>query len=104
MICIFENEELTQRNSFHVKQRAARIIEFDDPQDLVEIFSTIKPESWFAMGGGNNILFTKDVEQTIIVPRNQRIEVVAESDSHVEIEAGAGIERDDLVEWAVDRN
>lgn len=104
MICIFENEDLTQRNSFHVRQRATRIIEFDDPQDLVEIFSTIKPESWFAMGGGNNILFTKDVEQTIIVARNQRIDIVTESDSHIEIEAGAGIEWDDLVKWSVERN
>lgn len=103
MIRIFDNEDLTSRNSFHVTQRAARLIEFDEPQELHEIFAKHCHGDWFAMGGGNNILFTQDVEQTIIVPRNQTIEIVAETEEMAEIVVGAGIEWDDLVEWTVER-
>ena len=56
------------------------------------------------MGGGNNIVFTKDIEQTIIHPRNCNIEVIAENSESVTIRVGAGLEWDELVEWAVERN
>ena len=56
------------------------------------------------MGGGNNILFTRDIERTIIVPCDTTIEVIAEGSQSVDIRVGAGLEWDELVEWAVERN
>ena len=56
------------------------------------------------MGGGNNIVFTKDIEKSIIFPRNCNIEIIAESTESVTIRVGAGLEWDELVEWAVERN
>ena len=38
MIREFNNPELAPRNSFHVAQRAARLIEFDRTEDLQERF------------------------------------------------------------------
>ena len=56
------------------------------------------------MGGGNNIVFTKDIEKSIIFPRNCNIEIIAENTESVTIRVGAGLEWDELVEWAVERN
>lgn len=60
MIREFNNPELAPRNSFHVAQRAARLIEFDRTEDLQELFEKGMPDPWYVLGGGNNVLFTQD--------------------------------------------
>ena len=76
MIRVFENTDISTRNSFHVHQRAAKIVEFDYNEELPEVFATHVGEKWMALGGGNNILFTKDIDSTLVVPCNKDIEIV----------------------------
>ena len=101
MIRIFENTDISSRNSFHVRQSAALVAEFDRAEELTELFDQHIHNEWMALGGGNNILFTQDVEQALIVPCDDRIEIIEENDDEVLVRAGAGVEWDDLVEWSV---
>lgn len=103
MIRCFENIDITERNSFHVHQVARRLVEFDRAEELPELFAKYGAESWYVLSGGNNILFTKDIEPLLIVPCDDRIEVVEESATSVRVKVGAGVEWDDLVAWAVER-
>lgn len=103
MIRIFENIDLSSRNSFKVHQQAAKLIEFDSNSDLQQIFAEHISDRWMVMGGANNILFTQDVEFPIIVPRNEQIELLSEGEEGVYIRVGAGLEWDELVEWSVER-
>ena len=104
MARIFQNIDIAPRNSFGVHQVAAKIIEFDKGDELSDIFKQHITGEWMVMGGGNNILFTRDIERTIIVPCDTTIEVIAEDSQSVDIRVGAGLEWDELVEWAVERN
>ena len=104
MVRIFENVDISPRNSFGIHQTAAKIIEFDHSAELPEIFSQHIDNEWMVMGGGNNIVFTKDIEPTIIFPRSCNIEVISENSQSVTIRVGAGLEWDELVEWAVEHN
>ena len=104
MVRIFQNIDIAPRNSFGVHQVAAKIIEFDKGDELSDIFKQHITGEWMVMGGGNNILFTRDIERTIIVPCDTTIEVIAEGSQSVDIRVGAGLEWDELVEWAVERN
>ena len=99
----FYNCDLADRNSFHVRQHAARLIEFDSADDLRQIFAQEPPQRWMVLGGGNNILFTKDFDGTILTPRSTRISIVGDDHQAVYAKADAGVEWDDLVGWAVDR-
>ena len=101
MIREFNNPELAPRNSFHVAQRAARLIEFDRTEDLQELFEKGMPDPWYVLGGGNNVLFTQDYPGTLLTPVAQGIRIVDEQPDCVTVEADAGVEWDDLVEWAV---
>ncbi len=103
MIRLFENVDISGRNSFHVSERAARIIEFDHADELPELFAEYRPQSWMALGGGNNILFTRTVEPTLIVPCGKGITIVGEEGDKVAVRAEAGVEWDDFVAWAVER-
>lgn len=104
MMRVFEHVDLSGRNSFHVSQRAARLIEFDKADELPALFEQYRPERWMVLSGGNNILFTCDYDGTLITPCGCEISIVAENDSGVEVEVEAGLEWDDLVQWCVEHN
>lgn len=103
MVRTKENIDLFGYNSFHVHASALRVVEFDRECEAEEAFSGISGQ-WMALGGGNNVLFTRPVEQTIVIPCNTEIKVVSESDSAISVRAGAGVEWDDFVEWTVARD
>ena len=104
MIRYYENIDISERNSFHVQQIAEQLVEFDKAEELPEIFAKYKPESWYVLSGGNNILFTQDVEPLLITPCDKTITIIGESDSSVRVKVGAGVEWDDLVAWSVERD
>lgn len=104
MIRYYENIDISERNSFHVRQVAKRLVEFDRAEELPELFAKYGTDDWYVLSGGNNILFTQDVESLLITPCDNRIEVVAKSDTAVRVKVGAGVEWDDLVAWSVERN
>ena len=103
MIRYYENIDISERNSFHVRQTAKHLVEFDQAEELPEIFAKYKPESWYVLSGGNNILFTQDIDALLITPCDCSITIVGESDTAVRVKVGAGVEWDDLVAWSVER-
>ncbi len=104
MIREFRAINLLDRNSFHVEQRAARLVEFDDPSDLVSLFAGEKVARWMVLSGGNNVLFTADYDGLLVCPVSQRIDLIADDGEEVVVRAAAGVEWDDLVAWSVERN
>ena len=103
MIRVFENSDLSARNSFKVHQQAAKIVEFDSNSDLQQIFAEHITDRWMVMGGANNILFTRDIDFPIIIPRNEQIEILSEGNEGVYVRVGAGLEWDEFVAWSVER-
>ena len=77
MIREFEAADLQPRNSFHVRQRAARLVEFETVADLQAVFATGIPERWMVLSGGNNILFTEDYDGLLLTPVSQGIAVLS---------------------------
>lgn len=60
-------------------------------------------DNWYVLGGGNNILFTRRFGGTLIKPVGKNITIKANLDDSVIVEAEAGVEWDDMVEWSVER-
>lgn len=94
---------LRQRNSFHVEEQAERLIEFDREEDLDLIFGQRRPERWYVLGGGNNILFTRRFEGTLIKPAATGITVIGEDTDTVTLRAEAATDWDRMVAWCVER-
>lgn len=101
MIREFHHISLRDRNSFGVEQQAARLAEFETPDDLRTLFAAGIPPRWTVLAGGNNILFTADYEGLLITPVARQIAVTADDGQTVVLRVDAGVEWDDLVEWAV---
>ncbi|MFI3259497.1 MAG: UDP-N-acetylmuramate dehydrogenase [Rikenellaceae bacterium] len=106
MIRVFNNFSIIERNSFHVDVAARELIEYSSTEDLISIFSgdgMAPPASWLLLSGGNNILFTKDVERVILTPTADQITILSEDERSVKVRVEAAAEWDDVVEWAVSR-
>ena len=103
MIRKFHHISLRDRNSFGVEQQAARLAEFETADDLRAIFAGGAPAEWCVLSGGNNILFTRDYDGLLLTPAARGIAVTKDEGDRVYVRAEAGVEWDDLVEWAVGR-
>ena len=103
MIREFHQISLRTRNSFGVDQQAARLVEFETPEDLRTFFAAGIPEKWMVLAGGNNILFTGDYDGVLLTPVARQIALLSDDGEEVRVRVDAGVEWDDLVEWAVQR-
>lgn len=95
------NIQLKEFNSFKTKASAKLFCEPKTVEDLSEVIKAYPNEKKLVLGAGYNLLFTKDFDGLIIKPAMLDINIVNESDEYIEIEAGAGIEWDKLVEESV---
>ena len=96
---IFENYSLQKHNTFRIDVKAKRFIEYADINELKQILSN--PElcnpPLFHIGGGSNLLFTKDFDGTILHSAIKHIEVENETDDYVDLKVGSGVIWDDFV-------
>jgi len=60
-------------------------------------------EPLFILGGGSNLLFTRDFHGTIIHPEIEGIEIADQKPGYVIVSSGAGVIWDNLVKWVVDK-
>lgn len=98
---IFHNVDLSDRNSFHVRQSAATLVEFSSAEDLADYFSSENPAKWYVLGAGNNVLFTRDYDGVLLTPVGRQMTVIDDCGQGVSVRVDAGAEWDSLVEWSV---
>lgn len=102
----FNNHSLLPYNTFHVDVRATRFIEYDTVEELQEILShndlLIPPV--LHIGGGSNLLFTKDYDGTVLHSAIRYLQPIREDEEFVEIKVGSGVVWDDFVVHCIRNN
>lgn len=98
---VYNNIQLQNYNSFNTKAVAKLFCEPKTQEELSELLKTYSKEKKLVLGAGYNIFFTKDFDGLVIKPGMQDIKIISEDASSVEIEAGAGVEWDMMVEDCV---
>lgn len=85
-----ENFPLRKYNTFGIDARAARFAAFQDMDELAELISLSAGKPSLILGGGSNILLTRNVEGLVLKNELMGIEKINEDEEHVYIRAGAG--------------
>ena len=76
-------------------------VEVSDPEDLLTLDFSSLPQPLFVMGGGSNLLFTKDFPGTVLHLCNKGYDVIpSEAKESIFVTAGAGVVFDDFCAWA----
>ena len=66
MIIRHEAYDLSARNTFGMKVSCRLYVEVTEPEDLLTLDFDALPQPLFVMGGGSNLLFTKDFPGTVL--------------------------------------
>lgn len=102
---ILKNVSLKKYNTFGLDYKGDFLISV---KSEIEAISVVKKreslkEPVFILGGGSNILFTKDFRGTIIHPEIEGVKIVEQKHDYVIVSSGAGVIWDNFVEWTVNK-
>ena len=103
MITEHRDFQLRPYNTFGIEARAAEFIDYTDARDLSDIFPLAGVARWLHIGGGSNLLFTRDYDGLVLHSSATGVEMVAEDDETVDVRACAGLGWDDFVSMCVGR-
>ena len=94
---------LLPHNTFGMDVKASLFMEYSSVEELKTLLAqqTWIPGEWLHIGGGSNLLFTKDYPGTILHSAIKGFEVTSEDEEEVIVRAGAGEVWDDFVAYTV---
>lgn len=101
-----ENYCLKSLNTFKIKIQAKFFAEFFSKDELKCILNSniYKNNNSLILGGGSNILFTKNYKGLILHNRIQGIKIIEQDSNFVYVKVGAGENWHDFVEWSVSKS
>ncbi|SFJ09742.1 UDP-N-acetylmuramate dehydrogenase [Myroides guanonis] len=98
------NHSLKELNTFGIDVRAKNYVEAKSLTDLIQLCKANTADQLFFLGGGSNMLLTKDIENTVVKIDLKGIEITKEDEDHVWIEVQAGENWHEFVLWSVQNN
>ena len=90
-------------NTFGVDVSAKAFASVESLEDLKSILKA-NPSKLLVLGGGSNILLTKNVEELVLHINLKGIKICEENDSTTQIKVAAGENWHDFVMWTLERN
>lgn len=100
-----EDFSLKNYNSFGIDVMAQAFVSIDSLEkleNLIQLKSFSFPH--FILGGGSNILFTKNVTSTVFHIKLKGIKILSENNEEIIVQFGAGEIWHECVLWAVENN
>ena len=104
---IQKNISLKPYNTFNIDVIAKQFALFQSLNELEELFSDSRftvHDSQLILGGGSNILFTKNFDGIVLKNELKGIEVIKEDTEHVYVKAAAGELWHHLVLYCIEHN
>ena len=106
MNAIIQNQSLKAYNTFGIDVNARYFVDFNTIDTLSEVLAsaTFQQNEQLILGGGSNILFTKDFEGIVLHNLLKGISKVQVSEHEYHVSAGAGEVWHELVLYAIANN
>jgi UDP-N-acetylmuramate dehydrogenase len=103
MAFITENISLKAYNTFGIDVSAHYFSSFAT-QDQLRDLTTMTPASPLILGGGSNLLFTRDIDGLVLKNEISGIDLVLEDEDYVYVKVGAGENWHSFVLYCLDRD
>ena len=102
MTNLIENLSLSAYNTFGIDARARYFSPFSNLEELTSLPLDAGP--LLILGGGSNVLFTRDFDGLVLLNEISGLQLVHEDDRHVYVRVGAGENWHAFVQYALQRN
>jgi UDP-N-acetylmuramate dehydrogenase len=97
------NKSLKNFNTFGIDCKAHYYVSVASTSQLMAMLSDNKYKARFILGGGSNMLLTKDINALVIHLNLKGIKVLSETEDHVHIEAMAGENWHEFVLYCIEK-
>ena len=105
---IQENFSLKPYNTFRIDAKARYFAPFSNAEQLTELITQYAPNespiATFILGGGSNILLTKDFDGLVLKNEVKGIAKLKEDDEHIYVRVGAGENWHRFVLYCIENN
>jgi UDP-N-acetylmuramate dehydrogenase len=98
------HQSLRPYNTFGMDVKAAQFGRFSSLESLKTILNVVEDSPLLIIGGGSNVLFTKDVEGVVLRNEIKGFKVLQEDADSVVVESGAGEVWHEFVMWALSQD
>ena len=98
------NFSLKNHNTFGIEASAKQFVAVHDTTELKTILEQNKTEKKFILGGGSNMLLTKDIDALVIHIDLKGKKIIKEDEDFVWVESQAGENWHEFVLWTIDQN
>ncbi len=101
---IRKNISLKKYNSFNIDVNAKEFVEVNSKDELIEIANRTKDKNVLYLGGGSNILFTRDFDGIVIHLNIKGVEFEKTNSDQTVVQANAGENWNNFVEFCIKNN
>lgn len=101
---VHQNYPLQKYNTFKIAAKAKYFSKFSSAEELQELLDKKQAEPKLILGGGSNILLTKDFDGFVLKNEMPGINLLNEDDEYIFIQAGAGVTWHSFVTFCVNNN
>ena len=101
---IQHNFSLKKYNTFGIEAKAKQFVAVQSQEDLKSILAANQSQQKFILGGGSNMLLTKDIDALVIHIDLKGKKITAENEDFVWVESQAGENWHEFVLWTIDQN
>ena len=101
---IQHNFSLKNYNTFGIEAKANQFVAVHNVAELRTVLEENKSQTKFILGGGSNMLLTKDIDALVIHVDLKGKKIVKENDDFVWVESQAGENWHEFVLWSIDQN
>jgi UDP-N-acetylmuramate dehydrogenase len=98
------NLSLRSYNTFGIEATAKEFSSFRSPEELEALIRTSAKNRFMILGGGSNVLFTKNYDGYVFKNEIAGIDIVKEDEHHVYVKAGAGENWHQFVLFCIERD
>ena len=101
-----KNISLKSYNTFGIEVKAQLLIDIESEEELKQVYQSneLMALPKLVLGGGSNILFTKNQRKAILKINIKGIDVLDQKDHEVRVKVGAGEIWHQFVLWCLDHN
>jgi UDP-N-acetylmuramate dehydrogenase len=82
--------DLKPFNTFGISAKAAKFARFSSIQELKDQLNNLNNQELLLLGGGSNVLFTKDFNGLVLRNEIKGFEITSEDSTSVIVKSGAG--------------
>lgn len=102
---VLSNFSIKDYNTFNIDVKSNKFISINTEDQLINYLTKNKgQEDIFFLGGGSNVLFSKDYNGTIVHLSLKGKEIIEESDDNIIVEVCSGENWHEFVMWSIENN